>query len=72
MYNKDHGTTIMNCHVVSKHFATLKLYQIWHFSDGIQSHVYQTILKTENPNTTFIVDFCSSGISYKKIDPTQE
>ncbi len=28
MYNKDHDTTTMNCHVILKHFAILKLYQI--------------------------------------------
>jgi hypothetical protein len=39
MYNNDHGTTAMSCHVAYGHSIVLRLYQMLHFGVATQYHV---------------------------------
>jgi len=71
MYNKDHGTIIMNRHVAFEHFIVLKQYNTWWAISTTSIATHQTFKKQEKPSTTSIVDFFSFGIPYKKSNLTQ-
>jgi hypothetical protein len=69
MYNKDHGTTTMSCHVASKHFVVLKLYQMQCSDVVTQFDAPQTTKKKKNSFVASIFYFFNNGTPYKKTNP---
>jgi hypothetical protein len=63
MYNKSHGTIVMNHHVDSKHFAILKLYKTQCSNATTKFDVHQIAKNRKKPIVASILDFFNNDVS---------